>query len=332
MGNLLSSASDSRPVPPIAARATDAASIVSPIISLVFDIEASGADAEARLNSLVELLRRSSSGSAPAARQRVRLILTTSTPSERVDMFGLEDCLRQDLARITCADVSQLTAVRRIGRNWFATCSGLTFFDLGGLANVTEIDDYCFCGSGLTSLDLRPLANVTAIHDFFLAQCVELTALDLTPLRSIASLGDHFCMSNSKLEAIDLSGLHALTRVGVGFISCCRALTALDLSAFAMVRSVGDGFLSGCSGLVDLDLAPLRGVVNIGDDFLSHTSFRALDLDPLVNLRSIGSEFLAANKHLARVRCSAALLSLESLPTGIRGLHAAAAADDPTPQ
>ena len=208
----------------------------------------------------------------------VHLFLKAEVVTEIFDGF-LEGGTFEEL------DLSGVTGVTKIRRNFLIGCSSLHTADLSGWSNVTHIDgDFLERCMALQTLDLSGWGNVTHVDNGFLQS---------SPVQS------------SALRTLDLSGWSNVTRIESSFLCYCRELTTLDISGWSNMTHIEHGFLYNCSALRTLDMSGWTNVTQLGCSFLSHCgALQTVDLSGWNNVTQIEDFFLANCKALTALRIS----------------------------
>ncbi len=196
---------------------------------------------------------------------------------------------RAAFGRAGLASISNLSSVKEIGAEAFASCSSLRSVD--GLMSVGRIGDRGFAGSGLSGalcivgdnlvmgeeafsgcrslreVDVRGTVSTLGLRTF--KDCDYLQKVDIgDPSTRIATTGTETFKGCSSLSSVEISG--ALKRIGTATFSDCESLTSVR-------------FLDSCK----------TSLTNIEDDaFRNCVSLNGFSLSGLSVLESVGSRFM----------------------------------------
>ena len=215
----------------------------------------------------------------------------------------IPDRFLPESSNLNSVDLSQLSHIRSIGKEFLFECNSLssvtlptprqnqqqqnlllqdvsTFFLAGctglkrmdafmmsALSNITVIRNFfLYECSGLVEVDLSPLVNVVEVHDHFLSGCAGLTTLNI---QMMAQVGGGVGVGGGGRDEQDqqqqqLSLLPpSLHKLHRGFLCECRGLRELDLSPLSHFTEIAPYFLANCTGLTTLDLTPLSKVTQL---------------------------------------------------------------------
>ena len=209
-------------------------------------------------------------------------------------------------ASFTRLDLSAVSGVTRIERNFLFRRSRLETVDLSGLCNVTHIENGClFDCPSLTSLDVSGFTGVTVIGNSFLQES-GLTELDLSAMTSVTMVGRYFLFNCKSLQSLDISGWRRVTHIENNFLSKCTSLANIDLSAFCSVTKIGSDFLRNCTSLTTISFSGMTNVTDIGKNFCADcTSLETIDLTALQKVVKVEYGFLWGCTSLGSIDLSA---------------------------
>ncbi len=151
--------------------------------------------------------------------------------------------------------------VKALGKNAFATCSGLTSIAIPN--SVTVIGDDAFCGcSGLTSITIPE--GVTSIGNNAFYGCRGLTSIMIP--EGVTSIGNNAFCGCSGLTSLTMP--NSVTRIDGGAFSGCSGLTSITIPN--SVTHIDGSAFSGCRGLTSITIP--EGVTSIGENAFSNCS------------------------------------------------------------
>jgi hypothetical protein len=226
---------------------------------------------------------------------------------------------------ITNIDLSPLTNIQIINKNFLLNCNLITSIELSPLINLLRISDNFMSNCNLiTSIDLSPLVKLSHINNNFMSDCNNLTDIILYNLPELSNIGNRF-ISNCKnltnitlfnlpklklisnnfigfdkykakpqnLTSITLSNLPNLESLGDDFMINCITLKNIILSNLPKLKKIHNNFMLNCNSLKKISLSDLPEVETLCDNFMSGcSSLISIDITNLPKLKSVGKNFL----------------------------------------
>lgn len=168
---------------------------------------------------------------------------------------------------LTTVDLSNCSALTKIGEKAFYVCKNLTSVNLSGCSLLNTIEKQAFyqCQS-LSSLDFSSCTALTEIKDSSFEECGALSTLNFSNCTSLAKIDPKAFYNCSKLNGLDLS--------------TCTALTTIDSQAFT--SSFDNNSLSGTEVAVKMPSSTTGKLTILGNNaFQACKYITSLDLGSL---------------------------------------------------
>ncbi|MCF0227721.1 MAG: leucine-rich repeat protein, partial [Malacoplasma sp.] len=205
--------------------------------------------------------------------------------------------------------------------------SNLSFVDISGLKDATEIGDYFLEWTKIKNFDGSIFTELESIGSYAFKSCFELESVTFKDNEKLITVGDMFCTKCYALPHIDISGWTNVEYIGSEFMSSCYVLEDINLNALSNLNKTGGDyentpilqeafifcygleriiwnkdtelkqidaqFCEDCASLEEIDFSGLKNVKTIADDFLNGCAkLSKLDLRSLTSLSNIGDSLL----------------------------------------